>query len=120
MTTTLALAHADFGPVELRFSNDATGLSVALASSDPDFARAIQGAVQPPAAPTPTDGSAAQQRQSGQHGNGQFDSHPGQTQGHSQGTGQQAARRDPHDRFAAHNPSQPRPDGSGPDQGIFA
>lgn len=38
----------------------------------------------------------------------------------SQGTGQQAARRDPHDRFTAHNPGPPRPDSSGPDQGIFA
>ncbi|HNN55073.1 MAG TPA: hypothetical protein PKG84_01920 [Novosphingobium sp.] len=35
-----SLAHGDFGPVHLRFSHDDTGLSVTMASANPDFARA--------------------------------------------------------------------------------
>lgn len=36
----ISLAHGDFGPVHLRFSHDDTGLSVTMASANPDFARA--------------------------------------------------------------------------------
>lgn len=61
---TLALAHAEFGQVELRFASDGAGLSVAMASADPDFARAVQAAV-PPVIAT-NDSTGAQGRQSGQ------------------------------------------------------
>ena len=37
---TLTVAHAEFGPVELRFRHEERGLAVALTSADPDFARA--------------------------------------------------------------------------------
>ena len=37
---TLTVAHAEFGPVELRFRHEASGLAVSLTSADPDFARA--------------------------------------------------------------------------------
>lgn len=38
------LRHAEFGTVSVRFEQRADGLSVALASPDPDFARAVQAA----------------------------------------------------------------------------
>lgn len=107
---TLALAHADFGRVELRFASDSTGLSVALASADPDFARAVQAAV-PPAASA--DSNAAQGRQQGQH-SAQGESLAGQQHG------QQTARREPQDRFIAANPTPRSAEGSGSNADIFA
>lgn len=108
---TLALAHAEFGKVELRFASDGAGLSVALASADPDFARAIQAAVPPVQASA--DSSAAQGRQQGQPG-AQAESFA------SQQHGQQTARREPQDRFLAANPAPRQADTSGTDAGIFA
>ena len=58
-----AVAHADFGKVELRFEQNGAQLSVSLASSDPDFARAVQAAA--PAAQQqdlPRDTGSAPQR----------------------------------------------------------
>ncbi len=46
----LSVMHADFGEVSLRFNHDNGNLSVAMASRDPDFARAVNAA-------TPADGS---------------------------------------------------------------
>lgn len=109
---TLALAHAEFGKVELRFSSDANGLSVALASADPDFARAVQAAVPP--VPSSSDSAAAQGRQPGQSGS-QPESSTGQQQ-----HGQQASRREPHDRFIAANPGPRSTEGGERDGGIFA
>lgn len=43
----LALPHAEFGRVALRFHHDEGGLSVSLASPDPDFARAAAQALPP-------------------------------------------------------------------------
>ncbi|GAA4779222.1 hypothetical protein [Novosphingobium ginsenosidimutans] len=109
---TLALAHADFGQVELRFNSDTNGLSVSLASADPDFARAVQAAVPP--VQSSSDSAAAQGRQQGQSGS-QPESSAGQQQ-----HGQQAAGREPNDRFVAANP-RPRSTESGErDGGIFA
>ncbi|MCJ2185177.1 hypothetical protein MTR62_21170, partial [Novosphingobium sp. 1949] len=39
-----ALVHAQFGPVSLQFRPDETGMSVSLASADPDFAPSVQAA----------------------------------------------------------------------------
>lgn len=44
MAALLTVAHAEFGPVELRFRHDERGLAVSLASADPDFARAAAAA----------------------------------------------------------------------------
>jgi hypothetical protein len=111
---TLALAHADFGRIELRFASDSTGLSVAMASADPDFARAVQAAVPPASAST--DSSAAQGRHPGQQGQSgaQAKSFTGQNHG------QHTARREPQDRLAAANPGGFRPDPTAGQQGIFA
>lgn len=83
---TLALAHAEFGQVELRFANDGGSLSVALASADPDFARAVQAAVPPVAASS--DSASTQGRQQGQPGP-QAESFAGQN--HGQHTGRRAS-----------------------------
>jgi hypothetical protein len=48
----LSVMHSDFGEVSLRFNHDNGNLSVAMASRDPDFARAVNAA-------TPADGSHA-------------------------------------------------------------
>lgn len=48
----VSVQHAEFGRVSLHFKHDEAGLSVALASADPDFAAAVQAAVPPVAATT--------------------------------------------------------------------
>ncbi len=42
----VAVMHAEFGEVSLRFRQDAGGLSVSMSNSDPEFARAISAASQ--------------------------------------------------------------------------
>jgi hypothetical protein len=55
----VALRHAEFGAVSVRFEHDRGDLAVSLSSPDPDFARAVS-AVAAPQAPTPaTDATAA-------------------------------------------------------------
>ena len=49
----LALDHAEFGKVSLRFEQGEAGLTVAMTSPDPDFARAVSAAI--PAEPAFTD-----------------------------------------------------------------
>lgn len=44
-TVSLALTHTEFGKVSLRFQQDEAGLSVAMASPDPDFAKAVSAAI---------------------------------------------------------------------------
>ncbi len=87
----LSLAHAEFGRIDLSFARDGDGLSVALASPDPDFARAVQAAVPP--APTASD--AGTQRQPGS-GAGSHDSLSAQSQGSHSGqpSAQGGERRD--------------------------
>lgn len=58
----VALDHADFGPISLRFQHDQGGLAVSVASPDPDFARAVQAAI--PAA-TASAGSDTASRDNG-------------------------------------------------------
>ena len=41
---TLTVAHAEFGPVELRFRHEERGLAVSLTNADPDFVRAAAAA----------------------------------------------------------------------------
>lgn len=67
-SVSIALPHAEFGHVSLRFHRDEAGLSVSMASPDPDFARAASLALPPvqQAAPseTSTTGSGLQHNQS--------------------------------------------------------
>lgn len=64
-TVSLALTHAEFGKISLRFEQDDAGLSVGMTSPDPDFVRAVSAAMPPERA-----GLAEQQHGSGQ-GSGQ-------------------------------------------------
>lgn len=60
----VSVPHAEFGRVAVRFDRDDRGLSVALTSPDPDFARAVTAALpperQPPAGERPTGQAPAQ------------------------------------------------------------
>ncbi len=111
----VALSHSDFGPVELRFSQDSKGLSVTMASNDPDFARAVQAAVPPVTAAS--DSASLQSRQHGQ-GHGAQGSAGDQSHGQSGHPGAAPSR--PQERRAASNsegPASPAPDDQ---SGIFA
>lgn len=47
LSVSLALNHAEFGKISLRFEHDEGGLSVGMTSPDPDFARAVSAALPP-------------------------------------------------------------------------
>jgi hypothetical protein len=57
-TVHAAVSHREFGQVSLRFDQDANGLSVAMSSGDPDFARAVQASATSAGAQTASDSSA--------------------------------------------------------------
>lgn len=105
---TVALAHAEFGQVELRFASDGTGLSVAMTSADPDFARAVQAAV--PAVSATGESGSTQGRQPGHYGAG--DSSAGQQ--HGQPARQHAWQ------FRAPDRAEPSRSDAGRHSGIFA
>lgn len=114
-SVTMAVRHAEFGAVQLRFQQDASGLSVAMASADPDFARAVSVAV-PPVQPA----SAGDNASFNQSGRGD----PGSASADGGRTGQQApreergtARTNPAPA-ANRSPSQAEPDTAR--NGIFA
>lgn len=52
----VAVQHGEFGPIQLRFRHEGEGLSIAMASADPEFARAVSAAPAPvlPALPVET------------------------------------------------------------------
>jgi hypothetical protein len=83
-----AITHSEFGQVSLRFDQDANGLSVAMSSADPEFARAVQA-------------SSAQSQMSGDNNNDrnndrgaprQDTSSPQQTAGSASGQSQSQAQ----------------------------
>lgn len=110
---TVALAHAEFGKVELRFGNDATGLSVTMSSADPDFARAVHAAV-PPVSATTDAGSTQPRSSGGGPGSDQASAQAGTGSGEHRGN-----RSNPSSNHTlAANPGGARRDQS--DHGIFA
>lgn len=110
---TIALAHAEFGKVELRFGNDPDGLSVAMSSADPDFARAVQAAVPP--ATASTDAGSPQSRA---QGGGQGLNHASDQPGHQPGNHREDQPHSPTGPHRATTPNRDRQDRR--DQGIFA
>ena len=128
-TVSAAIQHADFGEVSLQFRHDTAGLSVVMASADPDLAKALQVAA-------PSGGSFARQFSSSDDGNapqwrndqaGQSASSPsssniGQPQSQTQQHRSQAPQRSPDQPNGSANPA-PRSRGQA-DQtarsGIFA
>jgi hypothetical protein len=113
---TLALAHAEFGKVELRFANDPGGLSVALASADPEFARAVQAAAAPIQAASEAAGA-----QSRQHGTSDQHRDPQRESASGQPHGQGSERREGRTRPEPASSSDPaRHKAAEPDNDIFA
>ncbi len=76
----LALNHAEFGKISLRFEHDATGLSVGMTSPDPDFARAVSAAI-----PAERPASADQQQGSGTGQSSRHDAGSGDLPGQPRG-----------------------------------
>lgn len=112
---TIALAHAEFGPVELRFSQDNNGLAVTMASADPDFTRAVQAAA--PAVSVGGD-AASQFRQAGQN-NAQQMPPGGQSLGQS-GSHSHHPQGEPRDRLINSRTGGTPPENPDDQQGIFA
>lgn len=125
----VALAHAEFGQVNLRFKHDDGALSVTMNSADPDFARAASlamASVPPPtasgaaASPGSGDQSAAsfgQQAAPRQQGNATSRESEGQSQNHERPPQQHG------ERGAARSAVASKRDGLGgdaPARGIFA
>ncbi|MDE2595624.1 MAG: hypothetical protein KGL44_01970 [Sphingomonadales bacterium] len=81
-----SVTHADFGHVSLRFEHDNGGLSVAMASADPAFARAAQAAI--PSVAPPQTASDARGSDSGSSSGRQDQT--GQGSANHAATGQQA------------------------------
>lgn len=113
------LRHAEFGTVSVRFEQRADGLSVALASPDPDFARAVQAA-------TPSNSGSDAGFSGNQGGNGPAGSWTGGTSGSgAQGQpGQRSAATTQSERFPAPS-ANPRaesaaPSGENAPRGIYA
>ena len=118
----LTVAHAEFGPVELRFRHDARGLAVSLTSADPDFARIAAAATPPQVQLSTTQFGPAEPSQPGARGDGQLSSGQSATSGfaNSNSRGQQSERRgdtmpqsNPHPRETSHGAAVRR-------SGIFA
>lgn len=109
-TVHAAVAHADFGRVSLQFQQDGSGLIVAMASGDPEFARAVQAAA-PAGQTSPGSDNGAHQRQDA----------PGQQSQGSQPRGQSSAR-DTGEQRSFSNSGQRRRGGDEPParSGIFA
>lgn len=112
-TVSAAIRHAEFGQVSLRFDQGDNGLSVAMTSADPDFARAVQAAA--PAGQTATSdndnggnssssqnatGNASAQTQGQAQGQSQSSTRDGQTAQSREETGRTSASRRANDRGA--------------------
>jgi hypothetical protein len=86
-----SVSHSEFGQVSLRFDQDAGGLSVAMSSADPDFARAVQASASSAGTQTASDNgqnsprqdAPRQDAQAQQQAAGSF-SNQSQPQSHSQ------------------------------------
>lgn len=96
-----AIAHAEFGQVQLRFEQDGGALSVSLASPDPEFARAVQAAAPAGQQSMSQDNTATPQRSdpAGQQGSGAAS---GQPQSQQRGQAQAQQSTEPRER-----PAQP-------------
>lgn len=110
----ITVAHQDFGQVRLSFRPEDTGLSVAMSSADPGFARAAAAVPAPtlPSAVSDQPGSSQSQRS---------DSSPAQTGGQPQSRGGSGEpRRDGQPQPQAHPAQRNGRDYPAPRAGIFA
>lgn len=110
-TVRVSLSHADFGRVSMRFEQDDKGLSVAMSSADPGFARAVTASNEAASTATSTDTPRGQSSQTNTGSNAQGD-------GNRQPQGQRA---DTPERPAAQlRDTLRRKDDAGSSGGIFA
>ena len=113
----MTLRHQEFGPVSVQFRSGEDGLTVTMASLDPDFARAVNAAAAPASASNHRDTP----RQSGdpapsrQHGGGMADDQSAQSRGGSR-FAERTVSRERDEASQAHRET-PRQRGRG---GIFA
>ena len=114
---TLTIAHAEFGPVELRFRHEERGVAVTLASADPDFARAAAAAPQPV---MPLAAGAAPQGETGQSAQPRDTSTSTAGSSGGQPRGQQGERRGEQSAQSNHAPRGSARPGSERRSGIFA
>lgn len=100
-TVRAAINHAEFGQVSLRFDQGDSGLTVAMTSADPDFARAVQSAAPTGQTATTADNGSSSQRHDG-HSQQSAGTASGQAQSQSSTRdGQSAQARDDAARTAA-------------------
>jgi hypothetical protein len=112
----VAIEHGEFGRVQLRFRQDSDGLNVALASTDPEFARVVSAAPAPVLAVLPVETPA----QTGQRSDSQSQS-AATSGGSSQQRGASPERRE--DRHGPESNPVPLRQGAGRGSrrsGIFA
>jgi hypothetical protein len=114
----LAVMNSDFGEVSLRFSHDDKGLTVSMASNDPEFTRAVGNALPADRAGT---GEGTMQNSRRDDGAQQFSQGAGDSAAAGNNGGEGRAPRDTRNEPAAssENPSQRTASGSARN-GIFA
>jgi len=113
----VAVNHAEFGKVSLRFEADGSGLNVAMSSADPDFARAVAAAAPAAAQQFASNGDALPQR-----GASEQSSAAGQAPSQQQNSPQQSrAETRSAERVLTRNPSPDDGDEQAPARrGLFA
>lgn len=108
-----AVRHAEFGRVSLRFErDDDLGLSVAMSSADPGFARAVSAAAEAPPANAENTGPAGRQQAA--------DQRPSQGEGQRQQPQGQAASPRPTANPAPRSNEAEQPSSQQDDRGIYA
>lgn len=88
-TVRVSLSHADFGRVSMRFEQDDKGMSVAMRSADPGFARAVTASNEAASTATSTDTPRGQSSQTNTGSTASGDSRA-QGEGNRQPQGQRA------------------------------
>ena len=113
----VAVNHAEFGKVSLRFEADGSGLNVAMSSADPDFARAVAAAAPAAAQQFASNGDALPQRSASEQS-----SAAGQAPSQQQNSPQQSrAETRSAERVLTRNPSPDDGDEQAPARrGLFA
>lgn len=111
----ITVAHQDFGPVRLHFRPEDVGLSVAMSSPDPEFARAAAAA---PAPVVPV--THSEQANFAQSRNDTAPAQSGQSGSFAQSRGQTSDRRENQGQPQSNPSPRAEQHRSGPRQGIFA
>ena len=114
---TLTVAHAEFGPVELRFRHEERGLAVSLTNADPDFVRAAAAA---PPVNLPVSTGAFVTAEPGQSAASREHASTAGGSASGQSRGQQSERRGDNAQHSHHNPQRTSLRDTARRSGIFA